>query len=98
MYPKQNNSEKINKVMKNREDNDYTTHDIKLQAFLRLMLPDSFLGLDTANPRRVSFIFKKSSELTDFINGYLYRKEFLISPLSFAENIDQGKAMIYGDY
>lgn len=76
----------------------YLTSDIKLQAFLRLMLPDSFIGVNKTNPSKVNFVFKKNKKLLEFANGYLYRKQYLISPLSFAENIDQGKAMIYGDY
>lgn len=78
----------------------YTSSDLKLQAFLRLMLPDSFVGLNktTQYPNKVNFVFKKSKELTEFINGYLSRKSYLISPLSFAENIDQGKGMIFGDF
>lgn len=62
------------------------------------MLPDSFIGINKTNPHKVNFVFKKSKNLTDFANGYLYRKQYLISPLSFAENIDQGKGMIHGDY
>ncbi|MDQ5981846.1 MAG: hypothetical protein QG570_604 [Patescibacteria group bacterium] len=81
-----------------RDEEKYLTSDIKLQAFLRLMLPNSFVGLNKTNPHRVNFVFEKTKELTELINGYLTRKEYLISPLSFAENIDQGKAMIYGDY
>ncbi len=80
------------------KEDKYITSDIKLQAFLRLMLPDSFIGLNKTNPNKVNFIFKKSKELIEFANGYLYRKQYLISPLTFAENIEQGKAMIYGDY
>lgn len=85
------------KIEKHNADK-YLTSDIKLQAFLRLMLPDSFIGLNKTNPNKVNFIFTKSDDLEELISGYLYRKQFLISPLSFAENIDQGKAMIYGDY
>ncbi len=84
--------------MKIENDQFYLTSDIKLQAFLRLMLPESFIGLNKSNPHKVNFVFKRSSKLTDLTNGYLYRKQYLISPLAFAENIDQGKAMIYGDY
>lgn len=84
--------------MKIEKDQFYLTSDIKLQAFLRLMTPISFVGLNKTNPHKVHFVFKKSDELTELINGYLVRKQYLISPLSFAENIEQGKAMIYGDY
>jgi len=76
----------------------YLTSDLKMTAFLRLMLPESFVGLNKTNPHKVNFLFKPSKELTDLINGYLSRKEYLISPLSLADSIDQGKAMIYGDY
>lgn len=86
------------KIEKSNSHEYYLTSDIKLQAFLRLMLPESFVGLNKTNPKKVNFVFKKSKELTEFANGYLFRKEYLIAPLSFAENIDQGKAMIYGDY
>jgi hypothetical protein len=86
------------KIEKHNSEQHYLTSDIKLQAFLRLMLPDAFVGLNKTNPNKVNFVFKKSSKLTEFANGYLFRKEYLIAPLSFAENIDQGKAMIYGDY
>ena len=84
-------------IEKHNEDK-YLISDIKLQAFLRLMLPDSFIGLNRSNQRKINFVFKKDKALMELINGYLTRKQYLISPLSFAENIDIGKAMIYGDY
>jgi hypothetical protein len=86
--------------MENYQDKEkfYLTSDLKLQAFLRLMLPGSFIGLNKTDPNRVNFVFKKSQELINFTGGYLSRKKYLLSPLSFSENIEQGKAMIYGDY
>ena len=84
--------------MEIEKDQNYLTSDIKLQAFLRLMLPISFIGLNKTNSNKVNFVFKKSKELMELVNGYLIRKQYLISPLAFAENIDQGKAMIFGDY
>lgn len=85
-------------MQKIENEEKYLTSDIKLQAFLRLMLPDSFVGINKTNPNKVNFVFLKSQQLIEYANGYLVRKEYLISPLSFAENIEQGKAMIYGDY
>lgn len=76
----------------------YITSDIKLQAFLRLMLPESFIGINKTNPSKVNFVFVKDEQLIKYANGYLARKQYMISPLSFAENIEQGKAMIFGDY
>lgn len=89
---------KIRDEKNHNSEQYYLTSDIKLQAFLRLMLPDSFIGINKSNPSKVNFVFTRSKELIDFANGYLIRKQYLISPLSFAENIEQGKAMIYGDY
>lgn len=89
---------KIRNEKNHYSDQHYSTTDLKLQAFLRLMLPDSFIGLNKTNPNKINFVFKKNKELIVFVNGYLCRKQYLMSPHSFAENIDQGKAMIYGDY
>lgn len=86
------------KIEQTPNQNFYKTSDLKLQAFLRLMLPHSFVGLNKSNQHKVNFLFKPSKDLTELINGYISRKEYLISPLSFADNIEQGKAMIYGDY
>lgn len=86
--------------MENYQDKEkfYLTSDLKLQAFLRLVLPELFIGLNKSNPNRVTFVFHKNEKLIALTNGYLSRKKYLISPLSFSENIEQGKAMIYGDY
>lgn len=85
-------------MIEKHDSDKYLTSDIKLQAFLRLVLPDSFIGLNKTDSRRVNFVFIKSEELAEYVSGYLDRKQYLISPLSFAENIDQAKAMIHGDY
>jgi hypothetical protein len=81
-----------------QKDEHYLVSDLKLQGFLRLMLPESFIGVNKTNINRVNFVFKKSKELSEFVSGYLSRKQYLISPLAFAENIEQGKALIHGDY
>lgn len=86
------------RAMENNQNKNYLTNDLKLQAFLRLMLPDSFVGVNKSNPARVSFVFKQSPELGKYVEGYLAGKQFLMSPSSFATNIEQGKSMIYGDY
>jgi len=86
--------------MENYQDKEkfYLTSDLKLQAFLRLMTPEFFIGLNKTNPNRITFVFKKTEKLIELTNGYLSRKKYLISPLSLSENIEQGKAMIYGNY
>lgn len=84
---------KINNSIEN-----YLTTDIKLQAFLRTIIPDSFIGFNKIDKKKVCFIFTRSDKLLEYVKGYLLRKEYLLSPMAFAENIDQGKAMIFGDY
>ncbi len=76
----------------------YKTSDLKVQAFLRLMLPDSFVGLNRENSNKITFLFQKSSVLSDLCIGYLNGKKYEISPLAFANKIDEGKGMIFGDY
>jgi len=76
----------------------YKTSDLKLQAFLRLMLPDSFVGLNRENSNKITFLFQNSSNISDLSIGYLNGKKYEISPLAFANKIDEGKGMIFGDY
>jgi hypothetical protein len=76
----------------------YLTSDMKLSAFLRLMVPESFVGLNNTNPQRINFVFKQSAELRELINGYISGKQYHFSPLAFATNIEQGKQMIFGEF
>lgn len=77
--------------------NKYLTNDLKLQAFLRLMTPTSFIGVNKTNPNRVTFEFKHSPELLELVRGYFSGKMFEMSPLDFGNHIDQGKDLIYGN-
>jgi hypothetical protein len=76
----------------------YKTSDLKLQAFLRLMLPDLFVGVNKDNSNKVVFLFKDTSAISKLSSGYLNSKKYEISPLAFANKIDEGKGLIYGDY
>lgn len=83
----------------NRNDSEYyLTSDLKIQAFLRLMLPEAYIGLNTSNHKKIHFVFKKSKDLAELISGYVSGKKYLFSPLAFANHIDQGKALVFGDY
>jgi hypothetical protein len=76
----------------------YKTSDLKLQAFLRLMHPDSFVGVNRDNSNKVIFIFRVTSSISELRDGYLNGNKYEISPLAFANKIDEGKGLIYGDY
>ena len=78
-------------------NNKYFCNDLKLQGFLRLMSPSSFIGIDKSDPRKVLFVFINSSELLEIVRGYFSGKEYLISPLNFGNHIDQGKDLIFGN-
>lgn len=86
-----------NKIDTNQKD-FYSTSDLKLQAFLRLISPSAFVGINKSNPNKVTFIFKKSLKILELVEGYLQGKEFKMSPLGMATNIDLGKSLIFGDY
>ncbi len=73
----------------------YRTSDLKLQAFLRLMLPDSFAGADRSS-NRVQFQFTDSSQLQDLVRGYYTEQVFELAPFRFATLIDQGKSIVFG--
>ena len=80
------------------QENLYTSSDLKLQAFLRLKSPSSFIGINKSNPKRVIFVFRKSNELLKLVEDYSQGKEFLMSPLIFGNYIDDGKTLIFSDY
>jgi len=88
------NLEKI----KTNQDKTYTTSDLHLQAFLRLKAPNKFINVNKSNPSRVIFVFEKTPEILKLANGYLMGRQYKLSPLAFATNIDLGKSLIFGDF
>lgn len=84
--------------MKTTSKEHFVTSDLKLQAFLRLMFPSSFIGVNRSNPKKVNFIFKNTSKIASLVDGYYQGREYKLSPLGFATNIDVGKSLIFGDF
>lgn len=79
-------------------ENYFKTSDIKLQAFLRLQSPKSFVGVNKENPQKVAFVFHRTDEINELVMGYLNGTKYEISPKEFANFIDEGKSMIFGDF
>lgn len=79
-------------------ENYFKTPDIKLQAFLRLMSPKSFVGVNKENPQKVTFVFHKTKEINELVMNYLNGTNYEISPKELLNLIDEGKSMIYGDF
>lgn len=78
--------------------NIFTTSDLKLATFIRLLLPNCFVGLNKNDARRVLFIFKKTVEVSKLVKDYLKGQKFKISPLHYGNMLDQNKQLIFGDF
>ena len=79
------------------QSNYYKTTDLKLYAFLRTVSPNSFVGVNKADFSKVTFLFKHSQKLIEFVNGYWRGEEFTLSPLQLGMNLDLGKTLIFGN-
>lgn len=71
--------------------------DLKLSAFLRTINPNFFHGVNRSS-NKVYFLFSNTPEVSAIIEGYQMRKNFTFSPLEFSINIEQAKALVFGDY
>jgi hypothetical protein len=71
--------------------------DLKLSAFLRTIDPNSFQGVNRSG-NKVYFLFNSTPKLSELVERYLLGKDFTFSPLALSHNIDEAKAMIFGDY
>ena len=68
--------------------------DLKLQAFLRALNPESFRGVNRAGSK-VSFLFTNNKDLTSVVAAYWRGEKFTVSPLAMSNNIDNGKSLIF---
>lgn len=71
--------------------------DIKLAAFLRLMIPNGFKGIDRNPNGQVTFLFQHK-QTDELITGFLMEKPFNISPLQLGNQLDQCKRLIFQGY
>lgn len=68
--------------------------DLKLQAFLRALNPQSFRGVNRVG-NKVSFLFTNYKELSGVVSAYWRGEKFTVSPLAMSNNIDNGKSLIF---
>lgn len=73
-------------------------NDIKLSAFVRLTLPQSFQGIERESNGRVGFVFNESPELQQVVTDYLKGKEFTFSPQLYGQQLDICKGIIFQKY
>lgn len=69
--------------------------DLKLQAFLRALNPESFKGVNRVG-NKVSFLFTNYKEFSSVVTAYWRGEKFSVSPLAISNNIDNGKSLIFG--
>ncbi|OGM26858.1 hypothetical protein A3D00_03145 [Candidatus Woesebacteria bacterium RIFCSPHIGHO2_02_FULL_38_9] len=72
--------------------------DLKLSAFIRTISPNSFQGINRNAGNKIYFLFSNTREVSEIIDGYQLGKLFTFSPLEFSNNIEQAKALVFGDY
>jgi len=83
--------------MQNKNKEQYITSDLKLQAFLRTMIPNSFIGINKTGSQKVNFVFRSNDMTIEFIKGYFAGEKYLLSPQIFGNYIDLGKDLIFGN-
>ena len=71
--------------------------DLKLAAFLRLMIPDGFKGINRNSNGQVTFLFQHE-EVDELVTKYLMEDAFNISPLQLGNQLDQCKRLIFQGY
>lgn len=72
------------------------TSDLTLACTL-LSLGHDIIGVDKSNIRRVTFIFKMTSDLEVLLQNY-WVKKVMVVPQDFAQAIQNVKALIHTDY
>lgn len=72
----------------------FETNDLSIATTLSLFFPIE--NIDKTNPRKALFIFDRRKELDDLIDRY-WKKELLIEPRAYFDNLKALKARIYGN-
>ncbi len=78
-------------------NNTIILNDLKLAAFLRTVIPNSFQGIERSSSGQVSFLFIEN-DVQDLVSQYLREAEFTFSPLKYAHQLDECKRLIFQDY
>jgi hypothetical protein len=74
--------------------NTYVTSDLALATTISLQFP--IQDIDRSNPRKAVFVFMRSLELEDLVEGY-FRNELKISPQTFFNQLRDIKSRLYAE-
>lgn len=72
----------------------YVTSDLALATTISLQFP--IQDIDRSNPRKAVFVFLRSHELEDLVEGY-FRNELKISPQTFFNQLRDIKSRLYAE-
>jgi hypothetical protein len=72
----------------------YVTRDLALATTISLQFP--IQDIDRSNPRKAVFVFLRSPELEDLVEGY-FRNELKISPQTFFNQLRDIKSRLYAE-
>ena len=75
-----------------REEDFFSTADLSLASAIFLFHP--LEAVDSQNPRRAEFLFKRSQELDELIEKY-WRGELRIDPRAYFDALRSIKARLY---
>ena len=72
----------------------YITSDLALATTISLQFP--IQDIDRSNPRKAVFVFLRSTELENLVEGY-FRNELKISPQTFFNQLRDIKSRLYAE-
>jgi len=72
----------------------YSTSDLAISATLSLFVP--ITQIDKTNPRKAQFIFDRTKDLDSLLDRY-WKKELLVEPRIYFDNLKSLKARLYGN-
>ncbi len=72
----------------------YVTSDLALATTISLQFP--IQDIDRSNPRKAVFVFPRSPDLEDLVEGY-FRNELKISPQTFFNQLRDIKSRLYAE-
>ena len=72
----------------------YVTSDLALATTISLQFP--IQDIDRSNPRKAVFVFLRSPELEELVEGY-FRNELKISPQTFFNQLRDIKSRLYAE-
>lgn len=70
----------------------FLSSDLSLAAAISLSFPIE--EIDQSNPRKAVFVFKRTSELEEFVESY-YRNEVQVSPQAYFNQLREIKTRLY---